>query len=120
LGFGNVVNAITKSQGEHTTLTLENYKANFCIFLQDLCELEPSLIDNHQDTLKEKILSSIYVALKGDIYSSPNSETTLNISIVNDQILLCISSNDQSKFRASILSFLRLVNLVYLILYRNI
>jgi tRNA threonylcarbamoyladenosine modification (KEOPS) complex Pcc1 subunit len=114
-----VVNAIIKSQGEHTTLTLENYKANFCIFLQDLCKLEPGLIDNHQDPLKEKILRSIYVALKGDIYSSPNSDTILNISMVNDQILFCISCNDQSKFRASILSFLRLVNLICLILFRN-
>ena len=114
-----MVNAIIKSPEEHTTLTLENYKANFCIFLQDLCKLENNPIDNHQNTLKEKILRSIYVALKGDIYSSPNPETILNISMVNDQILFCISSNDQSKFRASILSFLRLVNLVYLILFSN-
>jgi tRNA threonylcarbamoyladenosine modification (KEOPS) complex Pcc1 subunit len=98
-------------------LTLQNYKANFCIFLNDLCNFEKSMINKHQVELKQKILHAIYSALKGDIYSSPSFDTTLNISIKHDHIVIYISSNDRSKFLASILSFLRLINLVCLTLF---
>lgn len=113
-----MVNAIIKLQAEHTILILENYKANFCIFLQDLYNFENnSLEDDPQGILREKMLNAMYVALKGDIYSSPNFDTLLNISIIEDHIMLCLSGNDQSKFRASILSLLRLINLIYLTLF---
>jgi len=98
-------------------LTLQNYKANFCIFLHDLSNFEKSMMDKHQAELKQKILHSIYSALKGDIYSSPSFDTVLNISIMDDHIVIYISSNDRSKFLASILSFLRLINLVCLTLF---
>ncbi len=102
-------------------LTLENYKANFCIFFNDsynsdIC-LKNDQIDN-QDKFK-KLLKAIYVALKGDIYSSPNFDTIVNISMMDNYIMLCVSGNDPSKFRASILSFLRLIDLVYATLYLN-
>jgi tRNA threonylcarbamoyladenosine modification (KEOPS) complex Pcc1 subunit len=94
---------------------LESYKANFCIFLSDshdcnLC-LKNDSIENH-DKFK-KLLNAIYVALKGDIYSSSDFGTTVDVSMTNHCVLLCISGSDQSKFRASILSFLRMIDLVY-------
>jgi tRNA threonylcarbamoyladenosine modification (KEOPS) complex Pcc1 subunit len=113
-------------QAVHTILTLENYKANFCIFFNDLFNSsslyfeKKDPINNQQNILKKRLLDAVYVALKGDIYSSPNLDTIVNISLKNDYILLDISSNDQSKFHASISSFLRLINLVYTILYNNI
>ena len=64
-------------------------------------------------------MNAVYVALKGDIYSSSNFDTVINISLMDDYIILDIASNDQSKFRASISSFLRLINLVYMILHNN-
>ena len=64
-------------------------------------------------------MNAVYVALKGDIYSSPNFDTVINISLMDDYIILDIASNDQSKFRASISSFLRLINLVYMTLHNN-
>ncbi|MGN6559637.1 MAG: KEOPS complex subunit Pcc1 [Candidatus Nitrosocosmicus sp.] len=74
-------------------------------------------MNKHEVELKQKILHSIYSALKGDIYSSPSFDTVLNISIMDDHIVIQISSNDRSKFLASILSFLGLINLVCLTLF---
>ncbi len=110
-----------KLQEERTILTLENYKANFCIFFNNsynsnIC-IKNDQIKN-QDRFK-KLLKATYVALKGDIYSSPNFDTTVNISMMDNYIVLCISGNDQSKFRASILSFLRLIDLICATLYLN-
>lgn len=124
--FGNAVNVNIKLQAAHTILTLENYKAKFCIFFQDsfnsssLYFEKKDQINDQQNILKKKLLNTIYVALKGDIYSSPNFDSIINISLMDGCVLLNISSNDQSKFRASISSFLRLINLVYTILYINI
>jgi tRNA threonylcarbamoyladenosine modification (KEOPS) complex Pcc1 subunit len=113
-------------QAAHTILTLENYKANFCIFFKDsfnsssLYFEKKDQINNQQNILIKKLLNAVYVALKGDIYSSPNFDTVINISLMDDYIILDIASNDQSKFRASISSFLSLINLVYMILHNNI
>jgi len=115
LGFGNAISVSIKLREAPTILTLESYKANFCIFLSDshdsnLC-LKNNSIEN-PDKFK-KLLNAIYVALKGDIYSSPDFGTAVDISMTNHCVVLCISGNDQSKFRASILSFLRMIDLVY-------
>ena len=124
--FGNAVNVNIRLQAAHTILTLENYKANFCIFFKDsfnsssLYFEKKDLINNQQNILIKKLLNAVYVALKGDIYSSPNFDTVINISLMDDYIILDIASNDQSKFRASISSFLRLINLVYMILHNNL
>jgi tRNA threonylcarbamoyladenosine modification (KEOPS) complex Pcc1 subunit len=126
LEFGNAVNVNIRLQAVHTILTLENYKANFCIFFKDsfnsysLYFEKKDQINDQQNILKKKLLNAVYVALKGDIYSSPNFDTVINISLMNDYILLDIVSNDQSKFRASISSFIRLIDLVYKVLYNNL
>ncbi|MDQ6723968.1 MAG: hypothetical protein M3Z01_06865, partial [Thermoproteota archaeon] len=102
-------------QEEHTILTLENYKANICIFFHSSCNLNINLKNEsveNPDRFK-KLLKAIYVALKGDIFSSPSFDTAINISMMDEYIVLCVSGNDQSKFRASILSFLRMIDLVY-------
>jgi tRNA threonylcarbamoyladenosine modification (KEOPS) complex Pcc1 subunit len=121
LEFGNVINVNIKLQEERTILTLENYKANFCIFFSNSYNSNIDLKNDHSEDQDEfkKILKAIYVALKGDIYSSPNFDTTVNISMMDNYIVLYISGNDQSKFRASILSFLRMIDLVYATLYLN-
>ncbi len=94
---------------------MENYKANFCIFFHDSYNSNLYLKNDtteDQDRFK-KLLNAIYVALKGDIFSSPSFDTAVNISMTDKYIVLCVSGNDQSKFRASILSFLRMIDLVY-------
>jgi len=118
LEFGNAVNVNIRLQAAHTILTLENYKANFCIFLSDLHDSNLCLKNDSIESPDKykKLLNAIYVALKGDIYSSSDFGTTVDVSMTNHCVLLCISGSDQSKFRASILSFLRMIDLVYTIL----
>ena len=79
-----------KLQEARTILTLENYKANFCIFFNNSYDSNIYLKNNsieNQDRFK-KLLNAIYVALKGDIYSSPNFDTTVNISMTDNYIVL--------------------------------
>lgn len=109
-------------QEEHTTLTLASYKANFCIFFRDsinsnICLKNDSI--KNQDVFNKKLLNTIYVALKGDLCSSPDFDTTIDIFIMDNCIELDISGNDPSKFRASVLSFLRLIDIVYTTLFVN-
>jgi len=108
-----------KLQEAPTILTLENYKANFCIFFNDLDILETySRNDSFENKdLFKKLLNTVYVALKGDINSSPNFDTIVNISMMDNYIVLCISGNDPSKFRSSIVSLFRLVDLICQTLY---
>jgi tRNA threonylcarbamoyladenosine modification (KEOPS) complex Pcc1 subunit len=73
--------------------------------------------DNDDDDILKKPLNSIFVALKGDIQSTPDFDTNVTVSIENNHIILSISGNNMSKFRASLLSFLRLVDLAYSVLY---
>ena len=72
--------------------------------------------NDDRDFLK-KPLNSIFVALRGDIQSTPDFDTNVTVSIENDYIILSVSGNNMSKFRASLLSFLRLVNLAYSVLH---
>ncbi len=120
--FGNAISVNIKLREAPTILTLESYKANFCIFFNDPCDsslcLKNDSIEN-QDKFFKKLLNAIYVALKGDIYSSPDFGTAVNVSMVNHRIVLCISGSDPSKFRASILSFLRMIDLAYTTLLIN-
>jgi tRNA threonylcarbamoyladenosine modification (KEOPS) complex Pcc1 subunit len=73
--------------------------------------------DNDDDDILKKSLNSIFVALRGDIQSTPDFDTRVTVSIDNDYIILSVSGNNMSKFRASLLSFLRLMNLAYSVLY---
>ena len=72
---------------------------------------------NNNDDILKKPLNSIFIALKGDIQSIPDFDTNVTVSIENNYIILSISGNNMSKFRASLLSFLRLVDLAYSVLY---
>ena len=73
--------------------------------------------NNDDGDILKKPLNSIFVALKGDIQSTPDFDTNVTVSTENNYIILSISGNNVSKFRASLLSFLRLVDLAYSILY---
>ena len=101
---------------------MESYKANFCIFFQDEYDSSNIYIENssaeNQNKVK-KLLNAIYVALKGDLCSSPGFDTTVNISMMGGNIVMSISSDDPSKFRASALSILRLIDLVYRTIFIN-
>ena len=68
------------------------------------------------DILK-KPLNSIFVALKGDVQSTPDFDTNVTVTMGNNCIILSITGNNISKFRASLLSFLRLVDLAYSVLH---
>ncbi|WP_172602198.1 KEOPS complex subunit Pcc1 [Candidatus Nitrosocosmicus franklandus] len=58
-------------------------------------------------------LNSIFIALKGDIQSTPDFDTHVTISTENNYIILYVSSNNLSKFRATIITILRLIDLSY-------
>ena len=73
--------------------------------------------NNDDGDFLKKPLNSIFVALRGDIQSTPDFDTNVTVSIENNSIILSISGNNMSKFRASLLSFLRLVDLAYSVLY---
>ena len=73
--------------------------------------------NNDDGDILKKPLNSIFVALRGDIQSTPDFDTDVTVSIENNHIILSISGNNMSKFRASLLSFLRLVDLAYSVLY---
>ena len=73
--------------------------------------------DSDDSDILKKPLNSIFVALRGDIQSTPDFDTDVTVSIENNHIILSISGNNISKFRASLLSFLRLVDLAYSVLY---
>ena len=73
--------------------------------------------NNDDSDVLKKPLNSIFVALKGDIQSTPDFDTNVTVSTENNYIILSISGNNVSKFRASLLSFLRLVDLAYSVLY---
>jgi len=95
---------------------LESYKANFCIFFHDKHNYNIHSENNSSENqnISKKILNAVYVALKGDLFSSPGFDTNVNISMMGSSyIVISITSNDPSKLRASALSILRLIDLVY-------
>lgn len=93
---------------------MESFKTKIYIYFNiknDTEILKDSFIDD-TDVLR-KLLYSIFTALKGDIKSTPDFDTHVNVSIEDSCILLSLSGNNISKFRASILSFLRLIDVAY-------
>ena len=96
---------------------MESFKAKIFIYF-DIDHNNRLFHSNNDDgDFLKKPLNSIFVALKGDIQSTPDFDTHVTVSIENEYIILSISGNNISKFRASILSFLRLLNLAYSVLY---
>lgn len=99
---------------------MESFKAKIFIYFDvkhnnHNKEFFPS--NNDDGDILKKPLNSIFVALRGDIQSLPDFDTNVTVSIENNYITLSISGNNMSKFRASLLSFLRLVDLAYSVLY---
>jgi tRNA threonylcarbamoyladenosine modification (KEOPS) complex Pcc1 subunit len=99
---------------------LESFKAKIFIYF-DVEHINPNKrffpSNNDDRDILKKPLNSIFVALRGDIQSTPDFDTDVTVSIENNHIILSISGNNISKFRASLLSFLRLVDLAYSVLY---
>ena len=99
------------------TSTLKIYKSNFCIFFDHIGK-DPNIITDSNDKYHStNLLNTIYVALKGDIDSSPNVDTVINISKRDKYIILDISSDNLSKCRATIISLLKLIDLIYTTIY---
>lgn len=99
---------------------MESFKAKIFIYFEvEHNNHETGFFPSNSDDgdIIKKPLNSIFVALKGDIQSTPDFDTNVTVSIENNYIVLSISGNNMSKFRASLLSFLRLVDLAYSVLY---
>jgi len=99
---------------------LESFKAKIFIYFEvEHNNHETGFFPSNSDDgdIIKKPLNSIFVALKGDIQSTPDFDTNVTVSIENNYIILSITGNNMSKFRASLLSFLRLVDLAYSVLY---
>ena len=99
---------------------MESFKAKIFIYFEvEHNNHETGFFPSNSDDgdIIKKPLNSIFVALKGDIQSTPDFDTNVTVSIENNYIILSITGNNMSKFRASLLSFLRLVDLAYSVLY---
>ena len=99
---------------------MESFKAKIFIYFEvEHNNHDTGFFPSNSDDgdIIKKPLNSIFVALKGDIQSTPDFDTNVTVSIENNSIILSISGNNMSKFRASLLSFLRLVDLAYSVLY---
>jgi len=99
---------------------LESFKAKIFIYFDvEHNNHDTGFFPSNSDDgdIIKKPLNSIFVALKGDIQSTPDFDTNVTVSIENNYIILSITGNNMSKFRASLLSFLRLVDLAYSVLY---
>ena len=99
---------------------MESFKAKIFIYFEvEHNNHDTGFFPSNSDDgdIIKKPLNSIFVALKGDIQSTPDFDTNVTVSIENNYIVLSISGNNMSKFRASLLSFLRLVDLAYSVLY---
>lgn len=104
---------------------MESFRANISIFFPSKSfYFNKSLIVNNclyykfdsysSASCLKKVLQTIYNTLKGDISSTPNIDTEIKINILPNAVLLSIRGNDLSKFRASVLTILRLVDLTLL------
>ena len=91
---------------------MESYKSNIQIYFKINRNIDSGFLPDDIDQL-EKQLNSLYIAIKGDIQSTPDFDTRVTISRESNSVILNITGNNVSKFRATILSFLRLVDLSY-------
>lgn len=91
---------------------MESYKAKIHIYFKFDQSINSDFLKEHRERA-EKQLNSAYIALKGDIQSTPDFDTKVTTLIEDNGIVLNVSGNNISKFRATILSFLRLVDLSF-------
>jgi tRNA threonylcarbamoyladenosine modification (KEOPS) complex Pcc1 subunit len=91
---------------------LESYKAKIHIYFRFNQSINSDLLQYHRKRI-EKQLNSAYIAIKGDIQSTPEFDTKVTTFIEGNRIVLNITGNNISKFRATVLSFLRLVDLSF-------
>jgi len=93
---------------------LENYNSRIHIYFD--IKPNPDFFKDSTNLLNRQ-LNSIFVALKGDIQSTPDFDTRVTVSTEKNYIVLSISSNNISKFRATIISLLRLIDLSYSVIH---
>ena len=91
---------------------MESYKANIHIYFKPNQSINSDFLKDYEEQI-EKQLNSAYIAIKGDIQSTPDFDTEVTTFIEGNRIVLNISGNNVSKFRATLLSFLRLVDLSF-------
>ncbi|MGD9673833.1 MAG: KEOPS complex subunit Pcc1 [Candidatus Nitrosocosmicus sp.] len=89
---------------------MENYNSRIHIYFD--IKPNPDFFKDPTNLLTQQ-LNSIFVALKGDIQSTPDFGAQVTVSTENNCIVVSISSNNVSKFRATIVSLLRLIDLSY-------
>ncbi|VFJ14073.1 conserved protein of unknown function [Candidatus Nitrosocosmicus franklandus] len=89
---------------------MESYNSKIHIYFNT--ELNSDFFADYANILNRQ-LNSIFIALKGDIQSTPDFDTHVTISTENNYIILYVSSNNLSKFRATIITILRLIDLSY-------
>ncbi|HYG00540.1 MAG TPA: KEOPS complex subunit Pcc1 [Candidatus Saccharimonadales bacterium] len=94
---------------------MESYNSKIHIYFD--INYNPDILKEDSTNLLTKQLSSIFIAIKGDIKSTPDFDTLVTVSIENNCIILSISSNNISKFRATIISLLRLIDLSYSVIH---
>lgn len=97
---------------------MESYKAKIHIYFKIDRNLNSDFLQIHNEQV-EKQLDSIHVAIKGDMQSTPDFDTKVTTFIEGDRIVVDIAGNNISKFRATILSFLRLVDLSFSVIQIN-
>jgi len=91
---------------------LESYKSKIHIYFKSNQSINSDFLNDHRERI-EKQLNSVYIAIKGDIQSTPDFDTKVTTFIEGNCIVLNIYGNNISKFRATILSLLRLVDLSF-------
>lgn len=91
---------------------MESYKAKIHIYFKLNQSISSDSLQDYKERI-EKQLNSAYIAIKGDIQSTPNFDTEVSTFMDGNCIVLNISGNNVSKFRATLLSFLRLVDLSF-------
>ncbi|MDQ2685419.1 MAG: hypothetical protein M3Y25_06215 [Thermoproteota archaeon] len=94
---------------------MESYNSKIHIYFD--INHNPDILKEDSTNLLTKQLSSILIAIKGDIKSTPDFDALVTVSMENNCILLSISSNNISKFRATIISLLRLIDLSYSVIH---
>lgn len=91
---------------------MESYKSKIHIYFKSNQSINSDFLNDHRERI-EKQLNSVYIAIKGDIQSTPDFDTKVTTFIEGNCIVLNIYGNNISKFRATILSLLRLVDLSF-------